>query len=162
GLVKTMNRLPLAVLEPCELALIGKIRSDGVEPYLTVLIDHGYRLARNATKENDRRYVAIGRAVNACMKKGQVPNSEAATLLRTMSHDRFRPYSANVGYAVAALTYSPFGRAQFARLASPEHLLRQIEMYRNCSETTSPAPTPTPRPRPGPPDPCDVLLRDMN
>jgi hypothetical protein len=59
----------------------------------------------------------------------------SAVIVRGLDRSAFRVYSENVGYVVVALSYTGFGRAQYAKGASPEHILRLVELYRSCSET---------------------------
>jgi uncharacterized membrane protein YkoI len=130
-----MRRLPLAHLQPCEQVLELVVRKDGALPYLTPLLDHGYRLARISTPANTQRHLALSRAVQRGLLSRQPPMGTA--LVRALSGVGYRPYSANAGYVATALAFSRFGRAQFAKGASPEHLLRLSEMYRNCLQITT-------------------------
>jgi hypothetical protein len=132
GFVKRLRRVPLAQLRSCEDVLVTAVAKDGVEPYITPLVDHGYRLARVASVSNQRRYLAIKRTVVKKVAGSKRKGFGGTVLIKAADSLGYRPYSANAGYALLALTYSRFGRAQFAKGGSPEHLLRLLELYRNC------------------------------
>jgi hypothetical protein len=133
GFAIRLRRIPLSQLEPCETALIRAIQHDGVDAYTTVLVDHAYRLARAASKNNGRRYLALAWAVRAKMAAAN-PSSSSTTLIRVSNRGGYRPYSSNVGFSVLAVSYGQFGRSQFARGGAPESLVRFIDMYRTCKD----------------------------
>lgn len=138
GLLKTLSRIPLVELKPCEGVLVWRVRQDGIAPYISVLIDQGYRLSRASSNSNQHRFWELAKVVHRDLSMRQKELPKGVVLVRSASRNGYRPYSGNVGYSVLAMTYSRLGQAQFARGAVPDNFLRLLELYRNCSAAFDP------------------------
>ena len=132
GMLKMLSRAELSRLRGCDTVLIKKIGQVGVAPLLTVAIEYGYRLSRLPTKDSRERYRRLAVVVERSLEHTKPGGS--SVLVRSMWHTGHRPYSENVGIAVAALGYSDLGQAMYESGAQPEHLLRAVQMTNQCRD----------------------------
>lgn len=161
GLTTKLSQIPLSQLETCELAMARAVRRGGTAPFITVLIEHGYRLGRMSSQPNGRRFAALQRTVAHAARKEKAGAVGGTALIRVSRGAGYRPYSGNAGFAVLAMSYSKFGKAQYAAGAKPEQMLRVLELYRQCREAITPPQPATPALTVEQVHQCDALAKEI-
>jgi YD repeat-containing protein len=135
GLIRYLRRTPLAQLQSCEQSLARHVHSKGVSPFLSVIIDHQYRLARVATQAGATRLRRFAATIRSAIRK-PFGDQEGTVIFRNSRDTGLVAYSENAGLAVALTGTTRIGLSIYARGGRPEDVLRTIEFLRQCDETS--------------------------
>lgn len=134
ALLRYSNRIPIYHLQTYQAQLERRIATDGSAPFLSFLIDYGYRLLAFGGSDSRRGYDQTVHAARKAPRSGDGHQSTFRSYIRANDGRGFWSSTDETAALVAALVFSSYGRTKSITGHRPEDFLRTLGYYASCKQ----------------------------
>ncbi len=105
------NRYPIFYLDSTWLDLKDRLVKDGIEPYMSYLLDYGFRLEKIRTEQS----ISIVDEIRELLKSAEVQRFDHKFFFKNSKDEMYYAYSGNMGWAITNLLYSDYGSSYISQ-----------------------------------------------
>jgi len=126
-----MNSASIPALRMCEDVFLEFADRQGAQPFLSILIDYGYRLGRVEGDLPEKNFDRFSRQLRKSLDD-QTKNDELVVWLRSEDYRSYKAVPMNWGSGVAKLALSDYGRKSYAVGVLPIDFVVTLGHLKNC------------------------------